>query len=73
MSLKLHDASVTVHGAQLLRAVSFEVTSGKLVGVLSTIRLAVAWSAFSLRRLTDAMQSCCGCAVRGGCQLSVSA
>ena len=34
MSLKLHEASVTVHGAQLLRDVSFEVTPGKLVGLL---------------------------------------
>jgi len=34
MSLKLHDASVTLHGAQLLQAVSFEVTPGKLVGLL---------------------------------------
>lgn len=34
MSLKLHNASVTVHGAQLLRDVSFEVTPGKLVGLL---------------------------------------
>ena len=34
MSLKLHEASVTVHGAKLLHAVSFEVTSGKLVGLL---------------------------------------
>ncbi len=34
MSLKLHNASVTVHGAQLLRDVSFEVTPSKLVGLL---------------------------------------
>ncbi len=34
MSLKLNNASVTVHGAQLLRDVSFEVTPGKLVGLL---------------------------------------
>ena len=34
MSLKLQDASVMVHGAQLLDAVSFEVTPGKLVGLL---------------------------------------
>jgi iron complex transport system ATP-binding protein len=34
MSLKLHNASVTVHGAQLLSDVSFEVTPGKLVGLL---------------------------------------
>lgn len=34
MSLKLHDTSVIVHGAQLLHAVSFEVRPGKLVGLL---------------------------------------
>jgi len=34
MSLKLHEASVRLHGAQLLRDVSFEVTPGKLVGLL---------------------------------------
>jgi ABC-type multidrug transport system ATPase subunit len=34
MSLKLHEASVRVHGAQLLRDASFEVTPGKLVGLL---------------------------------------
>ena len=34
MSLKLHEVSVTVHGAQLLDAVSFQVMPGKLVGLL---------------------------------------
>ncbi len=34
MSLKLHEVSVTVHGAQLLHGVSFEVMPGKLVGLL---------------------------------------
>lgn len=34
MSLKLHEASVTMQGAKLLHAVSFEVTPGKLVGLL---------------------------------------
>ena len=34
MSLKLHEASVIVHGTKLLHAVSFEVTPGKLVGLL---------------------------------------
>jgi iron complex transport system ATP-binding protein len=34
MSLKLHEASVTLQGAQLLRDVSFEVQPGKLVGLL---------------------------------------
>ncbi|MCZ8209236.1 MAG: ABC transporter ATP-binding protein [Hyphomonadaceae bacterium] len=34
MSLKLHEVSVTVQGAPLLRDVSFEVQPGKLVGLL---------------------------------------
>ncbi len=34
MSLKLHEVSVTVQGAQLLHGVSFEVIPGKLVGLL---------------------------------------
>lgn len=34
MSLRLQGASVMVNGAQLLHAVSFEVTPGKLVGLL---------------------------------------
>lgn len=34
MSLKLHEASVTLQGAPLLRDVSFEVQPGKLVGLL---------------------------------------
>lgn len=34
MSLKLHQASVTLQGAPLLRDVSFEVQPGKLVGLL---------------------------------------
>jgi iron complex transport system ATP-binding protein len=34
MSLKLHEASVTVNGGKLLHAVSFELTPRKLVGLL---------------------------------------
>ena len=34
MSLKLHEVSVTMQGAQLLHGVSFEVMPGKLVGLL---------------------------------------